>query len=415
MSNERNAGRKPTITDEQLNEIKERYENGESLSSLAMEFGVTRQALHKRLQAKAEQPVQIDWIVEGERVSTLQVDFKKRGIVLANYAMEISKLPFGFNNNPNWQQFASLLEEKYLKDRGVDEPGTFLLTDGKKGFSVDEVVNIPADYDGKIPVFQFQKKDLILTRTDTDGFQMKALSADRKLFIKSQAVISGVEMRDWAIEIIAADIANQLGIPCVRQHPCKFAFGNRKWDGVYSNNFEIDGYTFLSFESLIATKHLSTKDDSFIRLSSIEKLKWCASQLAEIGNLSYEQTEKYMVDLAVIDCLVGNVDRHTRNFGLFFNSNKGEYSIPLIFDNGMGLFEHDYYRDIYKTFDEAMNNVYVAPYGEDPFDFLAELNDVFHIKQLYGLVENISYLDILNTPFAREYERRMQQLWQRLD
>ncbi|SDB29135.1 Helix-turn-helix domain of resolvase [Pseudobutyrivibrio sp. YE44] len=415
MSNERNAGRKPTITDEQLNEIKERYENGESLSSLALEHGVTRQALHKRLQAKAEQPVQIDWIVDGERVSTLQVDFHKRGLVLSNYVMEISKLPFGFNNNPTWQQFASLLEEKYFMDRGVDEPGTFLFTDGKKDFSVDEVIDIQTDDVSKIPVFQFQKKDLILTRTDTDGYQMKALSFDRKLFIKSQAVISGVEMRDWAVEIIASDLANQLGIPCVQQHQCNFAFGNRKWDGVYSKNFEIDGYTFLSFESLIATKHLSTKDDSFIKRGSIEKLKWCASQLSEIGSLPYEQAEKYMVDLAVIDCLVGNVDRHTRNFGLFFNSNKGDYSIPLIFDNGMGLFEHDYYRDNYKTFDEAMNNVYVAPYGKDPFEFLEELNDAFRLKQLYAGIDEIKYLDILNTSFSKEYERRMQQLWQKLD
>ncbi|SFO07295.1 hypothetical protein SAMN04487831_10793 [Pseudobutyrivibrio sp. UC1225] len=122
-----------------------------------------------------------------------------------------------------------------------------------------------------------------------------------------------------------------------------------------------------------------------------------------------------MIDLAVIDCLVGNVDRHTRNFGLFFNSNTGEYSIPLVFDNGMGLFEHDYYRDNYKSFEEAMNNVYVSPYGEDPFDFLLELNKKYHLRTLYKGVEEIHYLQILHTSFAEEYKRRMQQLWQKLD
>ena len=75
-----------------------------------------------------------------------------------------------------------------------------------------------------------------------------------------------------------------------------------------------------------------------------------------------------MLNLAVLDCLVGNVDRHTRNFGLFYNSSTGKYEIPLIFDNGMGLFEHDYYRDNYRNYEEAMNNVYVSPYGEDPFE-----------------------------------------------
>lgn len=415
MSNERNAGRKPLITEEQINEIEQRHSEGESLGKLAMEYGVTRQALSKRLQANAQPPVRIDWIEDGECVSSLQVDFRKRALVLSNYAVEISKLPFGFNNNPSWQQFVNLLEEKYLKNKGVDEPGTYLITDGEKTFSADEVLNIPEEIVNQIPIFEFQKKDLILTRTDTDGFQMKALSHDRRLFIKSQAVISGIEMRDWAVEIIAADLANQLGIPCVQQHHCKFAFGDRKWDGVYSDNFEIDGYTFLSFESLIATKHLSTRDDSFIKLSSLDKLKWCARQISEIGGISYSEAEKYMLDLAVLDCLVGNVDRHTRNFGVFFSSISGEYKIPLIFDNGMGLFEHDYYRDNYKSFDEAMNNVYVSPYGEDPFDFLVELNKEFHIKERYSVAEQIYYLDILTTPFAHEYERRMQQLWQKLD
>ena len=123
MSNDRNAGRKPLITEEQIKEIEQRHSQGESLGKLAIEYGVTRQALSKRLQAKSQQPVKIDWIVDGECVSSLQVDFKKRGLVLSNYAVEISKLPFGFNTNPSWQQFISLLEEKYLKNKGADEHG----------------------------------------------------------------------------------------------------------------------------------------------------------------------------------------------------------------------------------------------------------------------------------------------------
>ncbi|WP_458458849.1 hypothetical protein [Pseudobutyrivibrio sp.] len=34
MSNERNAGRKPTITDEQLNKIISRHESGKNVSTL---------------------------------------------------------------------------------------------------------------------------------------------------------------------------------------------------------------------------------------------------------------------------------------------------------------------------------------------------------------------------------------------
>ncbi|MCR4566592.1 MAG: helix-turn-helix domain-containing protein [Pseudobutyrivibrio sp.] len=414
MPNTRNAGRKPTITDEQLHIIKSRYDTGESLSKLAEEYGVTRQALHRRLQAQNEHPIIINWLEEGEIVTSTEVDFKKRGLVLSNYVVEISKLPFGFNNNPTWNQFIQVLEEKYFKNKGVGQLGTYLLIDGEKRFSIEDITDISIQDADKIPTFEFQKKDFIISRTDTDGFQMKALSSDRKLFVKSQAIISGVDMRDWAVEIIAADIAKQLSIPCVGQQHCRFAFNNRVWDGVYSKNFEIDGYTFLSFEALIGTKQLSTKDDSFIKMGSIEKLKWCAKQISDICEVDYTDAERYMLNLAVLDCLVGNVDRHTRNFGVFFNSNTGEYSLPLVFDNGMGLFEHDYYRDNYNSFEEAMNNVYIAPYGEDPFDFLVELNQCFHLKSVYN-VTDIDYLDTLNTPFSKEYERRMRELWQKLD
>ncbi|QFJ54983.1 helix-turn-helix domain-containing protein [Pseudobutyrivibrio xylanivorans] len=415
MSNERNAGRKPKISDEQFDAIISRHELGESIASLAAEYGVSRQALHKRIKESNQQPLKIDWCVNDENVSSITVDLQHRAVVLANYAVQISKLPFGFNMNPTWQDMIKMLEEKYLIQVGVDEPGVYLFTDGEKTFNPSVIPELQIKSNDELPEFAFTKKDILLTRTDTDGFQMKALTYGRSLFVKSQAIMASIAMRDWAVEIIASDIANQLGIPCVQQKHCIFAYGGRKFDAVYSSNFELDGYTFLSFESLLEEKHISTKDDFFLKMNSIEKLKWCAKQLSEMGNIPYEESEKYMLNLSVLDCLVGNVDRHTRNFGLFFNSINGEYQIPLIFDNGMGLFEHDYYRDNYHTFEEAMNNVYVSPYGEDPFDFLEILNREYKVKEIYKGVNEIKYIDILNTPFAKEYERRMSELWQKLD
>ena len=415
MSNERNAGRKPKITDEQLNKIISRHESGESLSALADEFGISRQALHKRIKESQEKPVTINWVVDDRLVSTITVDVRRQALTLANYAVQLSKLPFGFNTNPTWQEFVRLLEEKYLISVGVDEPGVFLFTDGEKYFNPSQISELQIESDYSIPEFAFTKKDILLTRTDTDGFQMKALTSNHRYFVKSQAIMAGTQMQDWAVEIIASEIANQLGIPCVVQKHCIFAYGGRKFDAVFSANFELDGYTFLSFESMLEERHLSTKEDFFFKMNAIEKLKWCATKLSEIGNLSYQATERYMLNLAVLDCLVGNVDRHTRNFGLFYNSSTGKYEIPLIFDNGMGLFEHDYYRDNYRNYEEAMNNVYVSPYGEDPFELLLMLNKEFHIKEVYPGVKDIRYLDILNTPFALEYERRMRSLWQKLD
>lgn len=415
MANGRNAGRKPKISEEQFKEILERYNSGESITSLAVECGITKQALSKRIKAAKEQPIIINWVDGDECVSTINVDLKRQAIILANYAVQLSKLPFGFNTNPTWQEFVRLLEEKYLISVGVDEPGVFLFTDGEKTFDPRKIKELHINKPESLPEFVFTKQDILLTRTDTDGFQMKALSGRRVHFVKSQAIMSGLLMRDWAVEIIASDIAKQLNIPCVMQKHCIFAYGGRKFDAVFSDNFELDGYTFLSFESMLEERHLSTKEDFFFKMNAIEKLKWCATKLSEIGNLSYQDTERYMLNLAVLDCLVGNVDRHTRNFGLFYNTFTGQYEIPLIFDNGMGLFEHDYYRDNYRNYEEAMNNVYVSPYGEDPFELLLMLNKEFHIKKAYPGVKDIRYLDILNTPFALEYERRMRSLWQKLD
>ena len=282
-------------------------------------------------------------------------------------------------------------------------------------FSLHEIGN-GADYRfvcDKDLTFSFERKDLIAWRTDTDGFQMKALTADRRMFVKSQAVISGLRMDDWAVEVIASDLCRQLGIPCVQQQPCMFLYAGHRYRGVCSANFELDGDIFLSFERLLERHGLSTREEDFIHLDSLSKLYWCAERLSDISKLPEEDTLKYVLDLAVLDCLTGNVDRHTRNFGLFYHAVESKYRIPLIFDNGMGLFEHDPYRDQYQSFEEAMRSVYVAPYGEDPFELLELLDHEFDLARRYPGLRQLHYPDLLRKPFVLEYERRMIERWQR--
>lgn len=423
MRNERNAGRKPIVSTELIEQIVKRYESGESISDLANEIGVSRQALYKRIKESRYKTIRIDYIVDGEICTVIEADFRKEQMHVINYAKELSKRAFGYEQDPDWDKLHGFFEDYYLKTVCSNKYDSNIMLDDKRRFSLNDINSISVNSGSYIkietfeenPVFEFRKKDLILLRSDTDGFQMKALHADRKYFVKSQAVMGGVKLDDWAVEIISTNICEQLCIPCVKQKHCKFIYCGREYEGVYSLNFELDGYTFISFESLLSRMNKSSNDDEFIRLDAISKLKWCAKMLAEAGNLEYEKTEKYMLDLAVLDCLVGNVDRHTRNFGLFYDCNKERYEIPLVFDSGMGLFEHDNYKESYKTYDEAMNNVYVAPYGEDPFDMLSMLGNEYDLKRLYPGVNTISYGDLLKTRFALEYERRMQELWQKLD
>lgn len=414
MSNERNAGRKPILSEKELKDVIKRNKEGESIAVLSKEYGVSRQALYKRLKNyNKPKEIQLDYLVKGNLCSRIFINEKAHTLRVINYADKLSDRAFGFNTTPNWHDLQAFLDNYYMENAGILSYDEYLMIDGNSDIDIlkdkknNGNISITIEGEGHLPHFRFTKKDRVLTRTDTDGYQMKAITKDRRFFVKSQAVMAGIPLRDFAVEIIAYDLCRQLSIPCVEQKRCKFVYEGKGFDGVYSNNFELDGYTFISFERLLERSGLSTKEEEFIALDAISKLKWCADKLSEIGNMDCDSTLKYMLDIALIDCLVGNIDRHTRNFGLFYNTNTGKYEIPLLFDNGMGLFENDYYRDNYHTFEEAMKNVYVAPYGEDPFDMIRLLFKEFDLSNLYPGLNKIEYKDALTTPFSTEYERRM--------
>ncbi len=423
MKNARNAGRKSRLTKEQIEELYHRWKEGESVADLAKEYGISKQALYKRFQDAEYIPAQIDYYVDGELCTRIEVDFRKEQIRIVNYVVELSKRAFGFEEHPEWKQFVDFLEKNYLRVSGAKEAGIPLLSEKGKNY---RLTDLEGEYDGQnllvrqgsdrnLPEFCFSKNDLMYYRSDTDGYQLKAITADRRYFVKAQAIMAGVKLRDPAVEVTATRLCRQFGISCVEQKACRFVYGKTVYEAVYAPNFELDGYNFASFESLLEQRHRSSKEDEFIRMNAVAKLKWCAKQLADSGEISYDQAEKYMLDLAVLDCLIGNVDRHTRNFGLFYHNEKKHFEIPLVFDSGMGLFEHDYYRDQYESFDDAMRNVYVSPYGEDPFELLVILNKEFRLKEIYPGVEKPDYGKELMTPFALEYEKRMTELWRKLD
>ncbi|MCR5250815.1 MAG: HipA domain-containing protein [Lachnospiraceae bacterium] len=422
MKNARDAGRKAALTSAQVGGLKKRWEAGESAAALAAECGISRQALYRHFKRSEYIPARIGFYVDGELSTLIEADFQKERVRVINYASELSGRAFGYENDPKWEEFLAFLEDCCLRADGMTESCSYLLREEGGEFSLSELegdnvgwgLRYEPDSAGTVPVFRFSRKDLLLYRSDTDGYQLKAMSADRRYFVKAQAVMAGVRLRDWAVEIIASGLCRQFGIPCVEQKHCRFAYGHREHDAVYSRNFELDGHAFLSFESLLGRINRSSEEDSFIRLDAIAKLKWCAGQLAEIGELPYEKTERYMLDLAVLDCLLGNVDRHTRNFGLFYRSDTGKFEIPLVFDSGMGLFEHDHYRDRYGSYDEAMRNVYVSPYGEDPFELLEMLDGEFGLKSIYPGIEEPDYGELLKTPFALEYMERMKEAWRKL-
>lgn len=422
MKNERGAGRKAVISSDDIAVIKERIGAGESVTAIAKECGITRQALYKRLKDETNHMVTLDYIVDGKVATRIELDCRKEQIKIENYALRISQYAFGLVQNPTWDDLGTFLEKQILLSDGLEKCSSRRLLFQeipRNEFSITDVSSnsdrfvIHVDEAENIPRFPFTQKDILYSRTDTDGYQLKAISRDRRFFVKSQAIISGINMNDWAVELVASDLCEQLGIPCVKQMECEFVYGGRIYKGVYSANFELDGYTFVSFESLLERIGTSSNEQEFIKLDAIGKMKWCAEKLSQAGNIGYEEAFKYMLDLAVIDCLTGNIDRHTRNFGLFYNCNAGRYEIPLVFDNGMGLFENDGYRDKYLSFDDAMRHVYVAPYGEDPFELLDMLKKEYDLTQYYNGATDIRYNCLLDMPFANTYMERMRESWRK--
>lgn len=236
-----------------------------------------------------------------------------------------------------------------------------------------------------VKIYNVEDLEVYSCRSGSDGYQAKYFADNRENFIKTQASLSGVLMKDWMVEIIASKLCDKLTINCVKQQHCKVRDSVKTLDAVVSRNFEMDGFDFISFESLLNRIHgESTQDSFFIRFNTLEKLEYCAKIIAKTCNINYKHALKYMIDLAIIDVLVGNNDRHTKNFGVFWNINSNKFSLAKIFDSGMGLFENDYYRDNYRNMQERMRNVYVSPYGEDPFDMIKILKNYVNINNLYN-------------------------------
>lgn len=137
--NERNAGRKPGISNEQLTEIKKRRTNGESVTALAKEYGVSRQTLSAHLNATddvkdniyctykrwailnrefrkscqlQDYVLRMEYMCEDELCSIILVDFRQKKIEVINKTNEVIHQAFGVKAKPDWEDFEYFLESR---------------------------------------------------------------------------------------------------------------------------------------------------------------------------------------------------------------------------------------------------------------------------------------------------------------
>ncbi len=160
--NERGAGRKQSISNEKLQEIRRRHEAGETVTALAGIYGVSRQTLHRYLKKPAQEgpspgsrriyrslkewqrlnrdfpdvdvreyTLRMDYMNGAECCSRLLVNFQRHQVVVANETDVAFHRAFGVKARPTWEDFEAFLEERcmpgsrdrlrlVLEDIGVD-------------------------------------------------------------------------------------------------------------------------------------------------------------------------------------------------------------------------------------------------------------------------------------------------------
>lgn len=155
--NERGAGRKPALSKEQLNEIKKRRDKGESVTALAKEYGISRQALSGYLNKRdsdleiicrtvrkwaqlnqgfrdvnvKDYTMRMDFMCGDECCTEILIDFREQKIAIQNETEDLLHRAFGIKAKPTWEDFEEFLESRcfprnreglslILEDLGLD-------------------------------------------------------------------------------------------------------------------------------------------------------------------------------------------------------------------------------------------------------------------------------------------------------
>lgn len=142
-TNERGAGRKKALKQEEIEELRKRYRDGESMQLLATQAGVSRQTLSSyfhdnysqdgiyrtyktwaklnadfRKKEVANYSLRIEFMNRDKCCSVILVDFYREQISVINHTDNPILRPFGIKAKPTWEDFTAFLEERCIpKDR----------------------------------------------------------------------------------------------------------------------------------------------------------------------------------------------------------------------------------------------------------------------------------------------------------
>ena len=120
--NERGAGRKSSLTPQQLAEMLALHQQGMGATELAKKYDINRQTIYKQLERAqnfSDDPntmLRLNYMNRNDLCTTIDVDFKHEKIKIKNYTDKIPLRAFGVVENPTWEDF-----QWFLKDRCFPE------------------------------------------------------------------------------------------------------------------------------------------------------------------------------------------------------------------------------------------------------------------------------------------------------
>lgn len=181
------------------------------------------------------------------------------------------------------------------------------------------------------------------------------MSNDKRYFIKEPFRYQNIIWADYKVELLAENIITQLNIETesIRQEFC--TIDNRP--AVCSINFRTNGYEFISFHRIIEKMRLKFVDVWFPEV----KFQFTIDTIQKYFGLD---VTNYMLDMVLIDTLVGNEDRHLNNFGVF--NGKNGITVAKLFDYGLGLFEHDARYRKCSDVQSAIEMMECKPFNQNP-------------------------------------------------
>lgn len=105
-------------------------------------------------------------------------------------------------------------------------------------------------------------------------------------------------------------------------------------EGCRSKSFTATNEEFISFDSLYSTYIGGNLQTELNLLSAKDRY----NLLLDIGRKCCNlDLSVYFRAIFLLDYLIENIDRHTKNIGVIYNENKGIFRIAPIFDNGRSL------------------------------------------------------------------------------